>query len=162
MPTAKQTFVKQIFPHQGLIRSLCTVYFTDDEDQKDAFQDVLLQLWKSYGTFRGESSLVTWIYRVALRTLVNKARRQSRMLTCAYYPEHEITNPSEQESAEVIRYALSRLSPSDKALVLLYLEGYRYQEIAELLSISATNVSTRLNRIKQKMKVIIIQEALWN
>ena len=57
---------------------------------------------------------------------------------------------------------MSRLSPSDKALVLLYLEGYRYQEIAELLSISATNVSTRLNRIKQKMKVIITQEASWN
>ena len=84
------------------------------------------------------------------------------MLTCAYHPEHEIISPSEQESAEVVRYALSRLSPSDKALVLLYLEGYRYQEIAELLSISATNVSTRLNRIKQKMKVIITQEALWN
>ncbi len=162
MSTTKKAFVRQIFPHQGLIRSLCTVYFTDEEDQKDAFQDVLLQLWKSYGTFRGESSLVTWIYRVALRTLVNKARCQSRMRTCPYRPEYEVINPSEQESAEIIRYALNRLSPADKALVLLYLDGYRYQEIAELLSLSATNVSTRLDRIKQKLKVIITQEASWN
>jgi RNA polymerase sigma-70 factor (ECF subfamily) len=162
MPTTKQTFVRQIFPHQGLIRSLCAVYFTDEEDQKDAFQDVLLQLWKSYETFRGQSSLVTWVYRVALRTLMRKSRRQSRMPTCFYHPEYEVSNPSDQESTEIVRFALNRLSPSDKALVLLYLEGYRYQEIAELLSISATNVSTRLNRIKQKMKVIITQEALWN
>lgn len=62
----------------------------------------------------------------------------------------------------MVRFALGQLSPSDKALVLLYLEGYRYQEIAEILSTSATNVSTRLSRIKQKLKVIITQEASWN
>ncbi len=162
MSTAKRAFVRQIFPHQGLIRSLCAVYLSDQEDQKDAFQDVLLQLWKSYGTFRGESSLVTWVYKIALRTLMHKARRQSRMPTCPYRPEYEVINPSEQESAEIIHFALNRLSPSDKALVLLYLEGYRYQEIAEMLNLSATNVSTRLNRIKQKLKVIITQEASWN
>ena len=162
MPTAKQTFVRQIFPHQGLIRSLCVVYFTDEEDQKDAFQDVLLQLWKSHKTFRGESSLVTWVYRVALRTLLHKARRQSRMPTCPYHPEHEVVNPAAQESAEIIRFALNHLSPSDKALVVLHLEGYRYQEMAEMLSLSPTNVSTRLNRIKQKLKVIITQELSWN
>lgn len=162
MPNAKQTFVRQIFPHQGLVRSLCAVYFSDEEDQKDAFQDVLLQLWKSYGTFRGESSMTTWIYRVALRTLMNKARRQSRMPTCSYRPEYELVNPSDQESAEIIRFALNQLSPPDKALVLLYLEGYQYREIAEMLSLSATNVSTRINRIKQKLKRIITQELAWN
>lgn len=162
MPNAKQTFIRQIFPHQGLVRSLCAVYFSDEEDQKDAFQDVLLQLWKSYGTFRGESSMVTWVYRVALRTLINKARRQSRMPTCSYRPEYELVNPSDQESTEIIRFALNQLSPPDKALVLLYLEGYRYQEIAEMLNISATNVSTRLNRIKQKLRRIITQELAWN
>ena len=162
MPNAKQAFVRQIFPHQNLVRSLCAVYFSDQEDRKDAFQDVLLQLWKSYDTFCGESSLVTWVYKIALRTLMHKARRQSRMPTCPYRPEYEVTNPSEQESAEIIHFALNRLSLSDKALALLYLEGYQYREIAELLSLSATNVSTRLNRIKQKMKVIITQEASWN
>ncbi|MGB3849093.1 MAG: sigma-70 family RNA polymerase sigma factor [Tunicatimonas sp.] len=161
MPHAKKAFIQEIFPHQGLIRSLCAVYFSDREDQKDAFQDVLLQLWKSYGTFRGESSLTTWVYRVALRTLVKKAQK-SRVITCSYRPENELVSPPTQESAEVIRFALSRLSPSDKALVLLHLEGYRHQEIAEVLSTSATNVSTRMNRIKRKMKSIITQEALWN
>ncbi len=162
MPKAKQIFVRQILPHQRLIRSLCVVYFSEEEDRKDAFQDVLLQLWKSYGTFRGESSLVTWIYRVALRTLMNKARRQSQMRTCSYRPEYDIINPSDQEDAEIIRSALNQLSPQDKALVLLYLEGYRYREIADLLHLTPTNVSTRLNRIKQKLKVIITQESSWN
>jgi RNA polymerase sigma-70 factor (ECF subfamily) len=160
MPNAKNAFVRKISPHQGLIRSLCSAYFSDHEDQKDAFQDVLLQLWKSYGTFRGESSLTTWVYRVALRTLVKKAQK-SRMITCAYRPEDELVSLPPPESAEVVRFALSQISPSDKALVLLHLEGYRNQEIAEVLGISATNVSTRMNRIRQKMKSIIIQEALW-
>ncbi len=162
MPNAKQAFVRQIFPHQGLVRRLCAVYFSDEEDQKDAFQDVLLQLWKSYGTFRGESSPVTWIYKVALRTLMHKARHQSRMPTCSYRPEYELVNPSDQDSAEIIRFALNHLSSSDKALVLLYLEGYQYREIAKMLDISGTNVSTRLNRIKRKLKRIITQELSWN
>ena len=162
MPNAKQAFIQRILPHQGLIRSLCAAYFPHKEDRKDAFQDVLLQLWKSHTTFKGQSSFVTWVYKVTLHTLLDKAKRQHRMPTCAYRPEYEWVDPSNQESTELIHFALNQLEPSDKALVLLYLEGYRYQEIAELLNLTTTNVSTRLSRVRQKLKSILTQELSWN
>ncbi len=158
MPDTKQAFVQRIHPHQGLIRSLCAAYFPVEEDRKDAFQDVLLQLWKSHATFREQSSFATWIYKVALHTLLDKVKRQRRMPTCAYRPEYEWVDPSVQESTELIHFALDRLAPADKALVALYLEGYRYQEIAELSDLTTTNVSTRLNRIRRKLKAILTRE----
>ena len=162
MPDSKQAFVQRIYPHQGLIRSLCAAYFPGEEDRKDAFQDVLLQLWKSHATFRGQSSLATWIYKVALHTVLDKAKYQRRMPTCTYRPEYEWVDPSSQESAEIVHFALNQLDPSDKALVVLYLEGFHYQEIAELSNLTATNVSTRLNRIRQKLKQILTRELSWN
>ena len=154
----KQAFIQLIHPHQRLIRSLCAAYFSGEEDQKDAFQDVLLQLWKSHPSFRGQSSLATWIYKVALRTLLDKAKHQHRMPTCPYRPEYELVDPTARESAEIIHFALNQLDPPDKALVVLHLEGYRYQEIAELSNLTTTNVSTRLNRIRQKLKRILTRE----
>ena len=161
MSSAKQDFIRQFAPHQGLVRSLCAAYFSQREDQQDAFQDVLLQLWKAYPSFRGESAFVTWVYRIALRTLVNQAQRSRRRPTCPYRSEYERSEASFEE-AEVLYFALDQLSSSDKALVLLHLEGYRYQEIAELLELSATNVSTRFSRIKQKLRKIIMKESSWS
>ena len=162
MPNTKQAFIQRIHPHQGLIRSLCTAYFPVEEDRKDAFQDVLLQLWKSHTTFRGQSSFATWVYKVAVHTLLDKAKHQRRMPTCVYRPEYQWVDPSVRESTELIHFALDRLSPDEKALVVLYLEGYRYQEIAELSDLTATNVSTRLNRIRRKLKSILTRELSWN
>ena len=161
MNQRKRTFVRQFAPHQGLVRSLCAAYFPREEDRKDAFQEVLLQLWKSYPTFRGESAFVTWMYRIALRTLMAQVQRNRRLPTCSYQSEYE---PAEipSEGSELLYFALDRLSPSDKALVLLYLEGYRYREIAELLDLTPTNVSTRFGRIKQRLKKLITQELSWN
>ena len=113
MPDTKQAFIQRIHPHQGLIRSLCAAYFPCKQDQEDAFQDVLLQLWKSYATFRGKSSFATWLYQVAVRTLLNKAKRQRRMPMCAYQAEYEWIDPSVQESTELVHFALSRLDPAD-------------------------------------------------
>ena len=158
----KQSFVRSLTPHQGLIRSLCAAYFPDEEDRADAFQEVLLQLWRSYPTFRGESSFVTWLYRIALRTLIRLAKRQRRDPAGPYPVAYEpvVTPPS--DSQEIIHSALGYLTPPDKALVLLYLEGYRTPEIAEVLDLTPTNVSTRFGRIKQKLRAIISHELSWN
>lgn len=162
MPDTKHAFIQRIHPHQGLIRSLCAAYFPCEEDRKDAFQDVLLQLWKSHTTFRGQSSFATWVYKVALHTLLDTVKHQRRMPTCTYRPEYEWVDPSVRESTELIHFALDRLDPADRALVVLYLEGYRYQEIAELSDLTPTNVSIRLSRIRQKLRVILTRELLWN
>ena len=160
MSNDKRAFVQRIHSHQRLIRSLCAAYFSCEEDQKDAFQDVVLQLWKSYTSFREQSSFATWVYKVTLHTLLDKAKRQGRMPTCPYRSEYEWSDPTAQESTEIIHFALNQLAPSDKALIVLYLEGFRYQEIAELSDLTPTNVSTRLSRIKQKLKRILTHELL--
>ena len=162
MSDTKRAFIQRIHPHQGLIRSLCAAYFPCQEDREDAFQDVLLQLWKSHTAFREQSSLATWVYKVAVNTLIDKAKRQRRLPTCSYRPEYERVDPATQESTEIVHFALNQLTPSDKALVVLYLEGYRYQEIAELSALTVTNVSTRLNRIRKKLKQILTRELSWN
>jgi RNA polymerase sigma-70 factor, ECF subfamily len=70
----KQDFILVINGNQGIVRSLCKAYYTSYEDQRDAYQDIILQLWKSFDTFRGESQLSTWIYRVSLNTLLTSQR----------------------------------------------------------------------------------------
>ena len=75
----KKKFVRLIEEHQALIHCICTVYYTQEEDRKDAFQDIVFQLWKAYPNFRGESKLSTWIYSVGLHTVLRKIRKE-RML----------------------------------------------------------------------------------
>ena len=161
MPDLKQAFVRRIFPHQGLIRSLCCVYFPQREDQEDAFQDVLLQLWKAYPTFREESSLATWVYKVALNTLLNKVKKARRVPIHADLKEFKHGYTEENESVALVQFALNQLSPSDRALMVLYLEGYQYREIAAIRALTPTNVSTRLSRIKHQLKKIVTRELSW-
>ncbi|MEQ9440261.1 MAG: sigma-70 family RNA polymerase sigma factor [Cyclobacteriaceae bacterium] len=144
----RQQFLRQLHQHQRLVHSLCRSYFANTEDREDAFQEIVLQLWKSYPSFRGDSAISTWIYRVALHTIFNLLKQ--RRLTFATLPEQLADTGS--EDTELLRMALSQLNPTDRALLILYLEGYRYQEIAGIREMSLTNVSTRLSRIRQKLR----------
>nr|WKN39742.1 sigma-70 family RNA polymerase sigma factor [Tunicatimonas sp. TK19036] len=146
--TRRQQFVGHLHQHQRLIHSLCRSYFANNEDREDAFQEIVLQLWKSYPSFRGDSSISTWMYRVALRTIFNLLKQ--RRLTFATLPE-QLADDNAKDT-ELIRAALSQLNPSERALLILYLEGYSYQEISQIQEMTLTNVSTRLNRIRQKLR----------
>lgn len=152
----RREFLKQIHQHQGLIHSLCRSYFANAEDREDALQEIILQLWKSYPSFKGASSVSTWMYRVALQTIFNLLRQ--RRFTYATLPEQLADGHT--DNSELIRVALSALNPSDRALLILYLEGYQYQEIAEVSSLTLTNVSTRLSRIRQKLRTLFQSEMI--
>lgn len=144
----RQQFLRQLQQHQGIVHSLSRSYFANEEDRKDAFQEIVLQLWKSYPAYRGDSAVSTWMYRVALNTIFNLLKQ--RRLTFATLPEQLAVEA--EDHSELLRTVLSQLNPSDRALVILYLEGYSYQEIADIRAISLTNVSTRLSRIRQKLR----------
>ena len=75
MKFEKRHFIQIINNNKGTIRSLCKVYYANSEDPNDAFQDIILRLWKSFATFRGESEVSTWIYRISLNTILTKKRR---------------------------------------------------------------------------------------
>lgn len=154
MELQKQHFIGVINNHQGIVKSLCKAYYTRYEDQKDAYQDIILQLWKSFDTFRGESELSTWIYRVSLNTLLSKVRKErTRIITEPLVLSDQLAPVAmADDDRELLRVVIQLLKDVDKAIVILYLEGYKNKEIANMLDITPTNVGTRLNRVTTELK----------
>lgn len=154
MELQKQNFIRIINGNQGIVKSLCKAYYTSYEDQRDAYQDIILQLWKSFETFRGESELSTWIYRVSLNTLLTKVRKErNKIITEPLLILDPITpNAMADGDRELLGVVIQSLKDVDKAIVILYLEGYKNKEISQILDLTPTNVSTRLNRVKTELK----------
>lgn len=154
MKNQKNHFVQTISQNQGIIKSLCKSYYTALDDQKDAFQDIVLQLWKSFNSFRGESAISTWIYRVSLNTLLSKKKKEQKGIIKETL-EKVITvaqSVGTDDNLELLSMIIQSLGDQDKAIVILHLEGYKNQEIANMLNISLTNVSTRMSRVRTSLK----------
>lgn len=160
----EQAFVQLINAHRGLICKVCHLYVHEPEGRKDLFQEIVLQLWRSYGSFRGESRMSTWIYRVALNTAISNFRKETRQperrsVPLSTFDIPEITDLTEESHARLYR-AIHRLSDVEKAVVLLYLEEKSYAEISGITGISVSNVGVKLNRIKSKLETILQSETL--
>jgi RNA polymerase sigma-70 factor (ECF subfamily) len=127
----------------------------DYADKEDLFQEVTLQAWKAYPTFRGDAKFSTWLYRVALNTAITffrKEKKQVPVFSTDILPDTtESHNPIEEQVSAMYK-AIGELSKIDKALIMLYLEDYSYIEIGEMLGISANNVAVKMNRLKAKLK----------
>jgi RNA polymerase sigma-70 factor (ECF subfamily) len=125
------------------------------DDQKDAFQDIILQLWKSFETFRGESEIGTWIYRVSLNTILTKVRKEKKKIIAESIGTSELSISMAMADCdlELLHMVIQSLKDLDKAIVILYLEGYQNKEISKILNLTPTNVSTRLNRVRAELKV---------
>jgi RNA polymerase sigma factor (sigma-70 family) len=142
--------------HERLVYKVCSLYTDDTEDRKDLFQEIVLQAWMSYPRFNHEAKVSTWLYRVALNTAISHKRKQKKHIVAGndtmLQQLEDQKDASYAEEYKMMHRMINELPRLDKALVLLYLEDNSYQEIAEILGISASNVGTRLNRIKEKMK----------
>ena len=154
MELQKRNFIRIIGSNQGIIKSLCKAYYTSPEDKKDAFQDVILQLWKSFETFRGESEIGTWIYSVSLNTLLAKVRKEKKKIATESIgvSELSVSTTMADGDIELLHIVIQSLKDLDKAIVILYLEGYKNKEISQILNLTPTNVSTRLNRVRAELK----------
>jgi RNA polymerase sigma-70 factor, ECF subfamily len=150
----KRNFIRTIDSNRGIIKSLCRAYYVSTEDQKDAFQDIVLQLWKSFETFRGESEISTWIYRVSLNTLLTKVKKEKNKIATESIGASElsISIAIADGDIELLHIVIQSLKDLDKAIVILYLEGYKNKEISQILDLTPTNVSTRLNRVREELK----------
>lgn len=151
-------FVDLIAVHQNIIYKITRTYRDTAEDQKDLFQEIVFQLWKSYGSFRNESKISTWVYRIALNTAIATFRKKK--IAMSYQesiPEslHPTDNHELSENEERMYRALRLLNDVEKAIISLYLEDYSYQEIAEITGISENYVGVRINRIKNKLRRIL-------
>jgi len=136
------------------------MYRDNPVDQEDLFQEIVFQLWKSFPSFRAESQVSTWMYRIALNTAIAVFRKNrldiSFQETVSDHPFAEGKDEM-SENEERMYWALKRLNTSEKAVVSLYLEDYSYLEISEIIGISENNVGVRINRIKKKLKEILNQ-----
>jgi RNA polymerase sigma-70 factor (ECF subfamily) len=154
----EKEFVEQIQKHQGILHKICFVYSNNKEDKEDLYQEIVLQLWKSYASFRKDAKFSTWMYRVALNTAITLNRKAALF-------ENQKTQLSEEYAiAEVIDYsedikilykAISKLSKIEKAIIMLWLEEKAYSEIAEIVGISEKYVSVKLVRSKKKLAKLI-------
>jgi RNA polymerase sigma-70 factor (ECF subfamily) len=154
MPNEKE-FITLLNQHQKIIHKVCSIYMDTPADREDLFQEVTLQAWKAFPTFRGDAKFSTWLYRVALNTAITffrKEKKQVPTLNTEIFPEATEQDSPIEEQVKAMYKAIGNLSKVDKALVMLYLEDYNYNMIGDMLGISANNVAVKLNRIKVKLK----------
>lgn len=150
-------FIQMIQQHQKLVYKVGSIYAANRGDKEDLAQEIILQAWKAYPGFKGQSAISTWLYRISLNTAINYKRKQNRSPQLIY-PEELLYHPGEQltdaynEEHKLLQQMIAGLPPLDKALILLYLEDKSYHEMAEITGISVSNVGTKLGRIKDKMK----------
>jgi RNA polymerase sigma-70 factor, ECF subfamily len=163
----EQKFINLINQHQGLIHKVCFMYEQDPDCRNDLFQEIVLQLWKSFHTFRGEAKITTWMYRIALNTAISGYRRQTRHVKTEDLHEMHF-NISEnsgaderEEDFQKLQAAIRQLSEIERAMIMMALEEVPYEEIAETIGITQNNVRVRMNRIREKLKKIMSRQ-LWN
>lgn len=156
-----QEFEARLDAHRGIVFKLANAYCPAGEERDDLVQEICLQLWRAYPGYDPGRRFSTWMYRVALNTAISFARaartRRDRAVplaesaTAARVQAPPGLDGTDERLAALYRF-LHGLDELDRALVVLYLEDRSYREIAEILGISETNVGTKLNRLKRKLR----------
>lgn len=145
-----------------MLYKVCRLYCFVESDRQDLFQEILIQLWRSYPSFRGNSRIGTWLYRIALNTAISGLRKQKRMIPVASTDPDQLPSglqdmqysAEKEEQLQLLYAAISQLSEVEKALTMLYLEDRSYQEMEDILGISQNNLRVKMNRIKEKLRKI--------
>jgi RNA polymerase sigma-70 factor, ECF subfamily len=157
----KETFLKQVQTSEQLIYKVCHFYANNEADKQDLYQEILIQLWKSYPKFKGESKFSTWLYQVAINTAIAGLRKKKNHVL-PYDPDSLPAEISESNSflqkeemfAEMYA-AIEKLNEIEKAIVLLFIDGKPYTEMEEILGIPDGTLRVKMNRIKEKLRQII-------
>jgi len=151
-------FLDELDSHQGILHKVCFIYSNNSLEKEDLYQEVILQLWKSFSSFKHQSSFSTWMYRVALNTALSLTKKPRMFVKTAHFPDssYEIEHSmNKSEDVKIMYKAISHLNKVEKAIILLWLEDKSYEEIADAIGMSVKNISVRLVRIKAKLINII-------
>ena len=150
----EQAFTRMVKAHKSLIYSVCYMFSKDENEVADLFQESLIRLWGGYDSFGGRSAVRTWIYRVCLNTCISLDRKRRKRNVLPLSMDINLFAPDDDDTRQIdlLRRRIQRLGPFDRALVLLWLEDMSYDEIGQIIGISAKNVSVKLVRIKEKLK----------
>ena len=159
MVDPKSEFVKLLMQHQNIVHKICRAYCPIAAERQDMFQEIALQLWRSYPNFRGDARESTWIYRVALNVAISSVRRSKKSAKPlddfhGQLPDLQDTTDSD-ERMDLLYQAIYTLTDLEKALVLLYFEDKSMDEIAALAGTSVGNVRVKMYRIREKLRAHI-------
>lgn len=154
METLQKEFAQIVKENKSTIYTVCYMFSNDSDEVNDLFQEVLINLWKGIDSFKSQSNIRTWIYRVALNTCISAERKKKKVSTVPITMEVNLFEDKDEDTRQVkmLHDRIKRLQPFDKAIVLLWLENMSYDEIGAIVGISTTNVASRLFRIKEKLK----------
>lgn len=155
----QKEFTKILEAHLGILVKISAVYSRTRQDREDLLDEMTYQLWKSFSTFEGRSTLSTWVYRVALNTALSKLKEDKRKSlvflgdNSPNWDQHVISeDTSLYEMYDKLYETIEMLNAFDKAIILLYLDRHSHEQISVIMGISQSNVGTRIARIKQQLK----------
>ena len=155
MDPLEQKFTKMVNEQKSTIYTVCYMFSKDNDEVSDLFQEILVKLWKGFGSFEGRSDIKTWVYRVSLNTCITLDRKKKRhqkkdslSMDINLYDD----NDSDTLQVKQLYKRINKLGFFDRAIILLWLEGIPYDEIGEIVGISAKNVSVKLVRIREQLK----------
>ena len=149
--TKEQLFTEQVYAHRNIIYKVCYMYAPQGMVE-DYYQEVLCNLWQSFDEFDGRSKRSTWIYRVALYTCISFIRRKQPASISLSFDISNEADTTLRENIEELHSIINRLGHIDRALIMLWLDGYSYEEMAEVTGLTLSNVSVKLMRAKNKIK----------
>jgi len=154
----ERQFEKHIRENELLIYKVCRMYAYTDADRQDLFQEIVIQLWKAYGNFKGNSRFSTWLYRVAINTAITGLRKKKDFID-SYEPASlpinrgdDTSAQAEEERMQQLYTAIAALNQVEKAIVMLYMEDRSYEEMEEILGMSQGNLRVKMSRIKDKLR----------
>jgi len=155
--SAQDRFLTMLDEHKKILYKVASSYCRSTADRPDLVQEIVVQLWRSFDRYDESYRFSTWMYRIALNVAISFYRGEARRSRHTVPAEDSILEIAAEEPAEdgglqLLYELIAELDELDRALILLYLDGNRYDTIAEILGISETNVGTKISRIKQRLR----------
>ena len=154
MDNIEKEFTTAVSQHKDTIYMVCYMFSKDNAEVEELYQEILINLWRSFPSFEHRSSLRTWIWRISLNTCISIDRKKRRRSKLPLEMDIDLYNDSDRDTKQIkmLHERINRLGPFDRAIILLWLENMSYEEIGAIVGISTRNVSVRLFRIKEQLK----------
>lgn len=153
MENKEKRFEYIVTETKSMIYTVCYMFSKDQQEVEDLFQQSLINMWNGFDGFQEKSSVKTWVYRVSLNTCISWDRKKKVKTEPLDMNMNLFTDQDEDtKQINMLYKRINQLGPFDRAIVLLWLENMSYQEIGDIVGISAKNVSVRLVRIREELK----------
>lgn len=159
MDSHRTRFAALLDTHRGIVFKVANAYCRHPDDRQDLVQEIAAQLWRAFGDYDPARPFTTWMYRIALNVAISHVRSDARRAPLVSIDDHDghpalavEDDDGGDERVRMLYAVIDRQPPLDRALLLLWLEERSQREIAEVLGITESNVSTKLNRLKQRIR----------